>query len=110
MRRYPIEQRRSANSRKKNGFAPGFFDDRCGSILLVGGPYQGMHIREEMDANGLFVVNGARGEFVYKLYMRRENQNIAVPFSASAREIRNALFRLAAQSPVARSQNQVGQR
>lgn len=96
MRGCPTEQVGSVNMRRKNRFDLRLIDSRSGSILLVGGPYQGMHIREEIDANGLHVVNGVRGEFVYKLHKRKQSRSLAVPLDATRREIRNALFRLAA--------------
>jgi hypothetical protein len=70
-------------------------DSDLAPILLVGGPYQGMRLRENWHAKGIYIVNGAKGEFVYKLHQRIDSRAIAVPFGASSREIQSSLFKLA---------------
>ena len=66
-------------------------------ILLVGGPYGGMHVHDSIDANGVYVISGAKGEFAYRLYQRTHRCAIAVPFDATAVQIRDALFKQAGQ-------------
>jgi hypothetical protein len=74
-------------------------DSDLAPILLVGGPYQGMRLRENWHAKGIYIVNGAKGQFVYRLHQRIDSRAIAVPFGASPREIQSSLFKLAGVAP-----------
>jgi hypothetical protein len=78
--------------RKRTYFELHSIDSDLATILLAGGPYRGKRIREDMDARGLYLVNGPHGEFVYKLLHRLDHGAIAVPFDASEVEIRRHLF------------------
>jgi hypothetical protein len=79
-------------TRKRAYFELHNIDSDLATILLLGGPYRGKRIREDMDARGLYLVNGQHGEFVYKLLHRLDQGAIAVPFDASEAEIRRHLF------------------
>jgi hypothetical protein len=87
-------RRHIARTRPRSGHAEWIVGEACASeILLLGGPYRGMRIRDRIEYQGIYLVNGRKGEFVYELYSRQTSGAVAVPLRATPEQIRNALSR-----------------
>jgi hypothetical protein len=87
-------RRHIARTRPRTGHAEWIVGEACASeILLLGGPYRGMRIRDRIEYQGIYLVNGRKGEFVYELYSRQTSGSVAVPLRATPEQIRNALSR-----------------